>query len=104
MWSGLDALGEKRRLLSAHVRRPTQMLARHLMALLATFYGGRRVPYDQMIALHLRVIGMRMQCHGSEVQDIALPAEKTATLERYRAEMQTFAAFLAACPHGRHLT
>ena len=100
----LDELYEKRRLLSAHIRRPTLVLAHPLMALLAAFYGGRRVPYDQMISLHLRVIGMRMQCHGSEVQDIALPAEKTATLERYRAEMQTFAAFLAACPHGRHLT
>jgi hypothetical protein len=74
------------------------------MVLLATFYGGRRVPYDQMISLHLRFIGMRMQCHGSDVQDIATPAEKAANLQRYRAEMQTFAAFLAACAHGRHLT
>jgi hypothetical protein len=96
----LDELCEKRRLLSADVRRPTLVLAHHLVALLATFYGGRRVPYDQMISLHLRVIGMRMQGHGSEVQDIATPAEKVANLERYRAEMQTFVAFLAACFHG----
>jgi hypothetical protein len=96
----LDGLGEKRRLLSAHVRCPTLALAHPLMALLTRFYGSRRVPYDQMISLNVRFVGLRMQCHGSELQDIAAGAEKADTLERYRAEMHAFAAFLAAPCQG----
>jgi hypothetical protein len=92
--AALDALCEKRRLLSVDVRRPTLNLAHDLMTLLAAFYRGRRVPYDQMIALNVRFIGFRVQCFGSEVQDIAPSVEKTATLERYQAEMHAFAAFL----------
>jgi hypothetical protein len=92
--AALDALYEKRRLLSADVRRPTLVLARCLMTRLTAFYRGRPVSYDQMISLHVRFIGFRMQCHGGELQDIAAPAEKTANLERYQAEMHALAAFL----------
>jgi hypothetical protein len=92
----LDVLCEKQRLLSTEVRRPTLNFARDLMTLLATFYRDRRVPYDQMISLHVRFIGFRMQCHGSELQDIVAPAEKAANLGRYQAEMHAFTAFLAA--------
>jgi hypothetical protein len=98
--AALDVLCEKRRLLSAKVRRPTLDLARDLMTLLAAFYRDRCVPYDQMISLNVRFIGFRMQCHGSELQDIAAGAEKTVNLERYQAEMYAFAAFLAAPCRG----
>jgi hypothetical protein len=102
--AALDALYEKQRLLSADVRRPTLVLARHLMTLLAAYYRDRHVPYEQTIGLHLRLISFRMQCHGTVLQDIATPAEKTANLERYQGEMQTFATFLTAWAHGRNLT
>jgi hypothetical protein len=94
--AALDVLGEKRRLLSAKIRLPTLNLARNLMTLLAAFYRDRCVPYDQTISLHVRFIGFRMQCHGTVLQDIAMPAEKIANLQRYQEEMHTFAAFLAA--------
>jgi hypothetical protein len=102
--AALDALYERRRLLAADVRRPTLVLARRLMTLLAASYRDRKVPYEQTIGLHLRLISLRMQCYGTVLQDIATPAEKAANLERYRAEMCTFAPFLTAWAHDRNLT
>lgn len=93
--SVIEALAKKRRNLEIEVRRPTLALARNLMTFFDAFYRDRRVPYDQTISLHLRLIGFRMQCHGTALQDIAIPAEKITNLQRYQGEMHTFAAFLA---------
>jgi hypothetical protein len=56
-----------------------------------------------MISLHLRFIDFRMQCHGTDVQHIAEPAEKRANLERYQAEMSAFTAFLTTHSIGNGL-
>ena len=83
-------------MLARHIERPTRLVARNLSALLAMFYCRRDTPYDAVIALQVRPIGMRMQCHGTELQEVRCAAEKRTYLTRYQAEMRAFAAFLAA--------
>jgi hypothetical protein len=92
----LEVLTKKQRTLETEIRRPTLVLAHSLVSLLAAFYRDRRVPYDQMISLCLRFSWFRIECHGTALQDIAMPAKKMTNLRRYQVEMCTFAAFLVA--------
>lgn len=73
-----------------------------LMALLDAFYRERLVPYDRRLIISNRdwLGRSRLECQGTELQEIAESALRQQKLAEYQGEMQAFTAFLREVHHS----
>jgi hypothetical protein len=67
-----------------------------LMALLDAFYRERLVSYDRRLIISNRdwLGRSRIECQGTDFQELAEPPLRQQKLAEYQGEMQAFAAFL----------